>query len=91
LITENIPNQKRQLEIYNLQDFPITANHLATEQLYEQTVSGTCKLTFTVFFKNAEPTFSEVIKMYFGAYRILSIFKKNMHNIQQVIQKETNG
>jgi hypothetical protein len=90
LITENIPNQKRQLEIYNLQDFPMTANHLATEQLYEKTVDGKCRLTFTVFFKNVQPTFAEQIKMYFGAYRIQSIFKKNMSNIKQIIEKENN-
>lgn len=86
LITENIPNQKRQLEIYNLQDFPMTADGLATEQLYEQTAAGKCRLSFTVFFKNHQPSLAEKIKMYIGSYRITSIFKKNMQNIKTIIE-----
>jgi ribosomal protein L20A (L18A) len=91
LITENIPNKKRQLEIYNLKDFPMTANSLATEQIYEQTSDGKCRLTFTVFFKNVRPALADLIKMHIGSYRIKSIFKKNMYNIQQMVENRNNG
>ena len=91
LITENMSNTKRQLEIYNLQEFPMTANHLATEQLYKKISNNKSSITFTVFFTNAKPSFAETIKMYIAAYRIKSIFKKNMFNIKQVIEKKKYG
>ncbi len=55
LITEAAQNQKRGLSIYNLIGFAMTAEHLATEQLYERISEKKCRLTFTVFFKDAEP------------------------------------
>ena len=88
LITEVIPNKKRQLIIYNLKDFPVTAKNLATEQLYETIDANKCRLTFTVFFKNAKPTLIEKIKMYIAAYEIKTIFKQNMANIKMIVEKE---
>ncbi|WP_164891197.1 SRPBCC family protein [Botryobacter ruber] len=84
LITEVVPNQKRQLTIYNLQNFPMTAANLATEQLYEPISNSKCRLTFTVFFKDAEPTLYEQVKTYFAAYEIQSIFEQNMANIKRI-------
>ena len=91
LITEVIPNHKRQLTIYNLKEFPMTAKNLATEQLYEAVGENRCRLTFTVFFKDAEPTLMEKIKLYIGSYKIKSIFKQNMENIKTIVEKEKNG
>jgi hypothetical protein len=90
LITEVIPDQKRQLTIYNLKYFPVTAKNLATEQLYETFSENKCRLTFTIFFKDEKPTLIEKIKMYMAAYKIKSIFKKNMANIKRIVEEEKN-
>jgi len=90
LITEVIPYQKRQLTIYNLKNFPVTANNLATEQLYEALSESQCRLTFSIFFKDAKPTLMEKIKMYMAAYKIKNIFKKNMANIKRIVEEENN-
>ncbi len=86
LITEAVPNQKRQLTIYNLKGFSMTQN-LATEQLYEPIRQKKCRLTFTVFFKDAKPTMWETIKMYLAAYIIKPIFKKNLSNIKRITER----
>lgn len=87
LITEVVPNRKRQLTIYNLKDFPVTAKNLATEQLYETVNESKCRLTFTVFFKDAEPSLMEKLKMYMAAYKIKSILKQNMANIKMIVEE----
>lgn len=56
LITEVIPAKKRQLLIYNLVDFPVRAENLAMEQIYEPLGVNRCRVTFTVFFIK-KPTF----------------------------------
>lgn len=84
LITEVVRNKKRQLVIYNLKNFPLTANGLATEQRYESMGKNKCRLTFTVFYKNAKPTFFETVKTYFAAYKIKDIFNRNLHNIKRI-------
>mgnify|MGYP000144421480 CR=1 FL=1 len=86
-ITEVVPSKKRQLTIYNLEGFPITAQNLATEQIYEP-FENKCKLSFTVFYKGAEPTWGEYFKTTLAAYRIKSIFKKNMYNIKKIVESK---
>lgn len=86
LITEVIPLKKRQLIIYNMVDFPLEAEGLATEQNYEQIDANTCKLTFLVFYKDNKPAFTETIKTYFAAYFISDIFEKNMENIKREVE-----
>src|ERR1051326_4267005 len=83
LVTEVVPGKKRQITIYHMVDFSMSAEHLATEQLYEPLGTNKCKLTFTVFFKHAQPPLWESIKTYIVAYRIKSIFKANMDNIKK--------
>ncbi len=87
IVTEVMPNKKRQLFIYNLKNFPVTANNIATEQLYDSVNSNTCKLTFTVFFQNTKPTVIEKIKMYVVAYKIENILKRNLKNIKKLTEK----
>lgn len=89
LTTAVVPNEKRQLEIYGFKDFPMTADDLATEQLYEKIDAYRCKLTFTVFFKGRTPTLMERLKMYIGAYQIRSIFEDNMENIKRLVEQKT--
>jgi uncharacterized protein YndB with AHSA1/START domain len=88
LITEVVLNKKRQLTIFNLVNFPMTGNNLATEQIYQTTGAKSCTLTFTVFFKDAKPTVFEYFKIKIAAYKIASIFEKNLNNIKQIVEKK---
>lgn len=88
LITEAVPSKKRQLTIYNLKDFSMKAQHLATEQLYVPLRENKCRLTFTVFFKYAKPTIWETTKMHMAAYIVKPIFKKNLSNIKRISESE---
>lgn len=88
LITEVIPNEKRQLSIYHLVDFSMKANNLYTEQQYEKINNNQCKLTFSLFYKNSDTTLFEHLKTYLAAYKIKSIFERNMLNIKTIIENE---
>jgi len=87
-IVEVIPNEKRQLTIFNLVDFPMVAENLATEQIYERRSENHCKVTFTLFFKDRLPSYLESLKMYIAAYQVKSIFKANMENIKRLVEKK---
>lgn len=86
-ITEVDLNKRRQLRIFNLVDFEMTANGLHTEQLYKDLGNGKTELTFTVFYKNHEPSLWEEIKTYIAAYKMTSIFKGNMSNIKKFVEE----
>lgn len=87
LISENVLNEKRELELYNYHDFPMTANNLATGQKYEAISENKTLLTFSVYFKNHEPSWIEQYKMYLGSFWIKDIFDKNMKNIKMYVEK----
>jgi uncharacterized protein YndB with AHSA1/START domain len=84
-ISEVVPGRKRQLELSNYKDFPVTAEHMATDQIYEPLDGGRCRLTFTVFFKG-DPSFRDTFLMYLAAYRIKAIFVANMDNIKRIVE-----
>ena len=86
LISEVVPNEKRQLLIYNMVNFPVSASDLATEQHYESLGENKCLLTFTLFYKNNNPTWMETLKTYFASYKVESVFKRNLANIKQITQ-----
>jgi uncharacterized protein YndB with AHSA1/START domain len=85
LISEVVPGKKRQLELSNYHDFPVTAEHMATDQIYEPLDGGRCRLTFTVFFKG-DPSFRDTFLMYLASYRIKAIFDANMNNIKRIVE-----
>lgn len=88
-ITVVEPGKRRQLTIYNMHNFPIDANGLATEQLYEPLSNGSkCRLTFTVFYLNHEPSTWETFKTYFAAYTIKSVFEINLANIKRLTEEK---
>lgn len=87
LISENVKHEKRELELYNYHDFPMTANNLATGQKYEAISENKTLLTFSVYFKNYEPSWIELYKMYLGSFWIKDIFDKNMKNIKMYVEK----
>jgi uncharacterized protein YndB with AHSA1/START domain len=81
------PLKQRRLSIFNMVDFPMQAEHLATDQFYEATSNTQTRLTFTVFFLQA-PSFWTTLKMKLGAWRIDDIFIQNMNNIKQDIEQK---
>ena len=83
------PCKKRRLTIFNLQNFPIEASGLITEQIYELTKEGKCKLSFTLFFKKEHNTFWQQFKMHVFGYYIKSIFDKNLENINRFTSKSS--
>jgi uncharacterized protein YndB with AHSA1/START domain len=86
VITEVVPAKKRQISCYNMQHFTMSADGLGTEQLYEPIGSHRCRLTFTLFFLSKEPGLWDGIKTTIAAYRVSSIFQRNMNNIKQVVE-----
>jgi uncharacterized protein YndB with AHSA1/START domain len=89
LITEVVPGKRRQLTIYNLVDFDMTANGLYTEQLYTP-LDGCkrCRLTLSLFYKNAEPSVWELVKTHLSSWKAESIFARNLANIKRNIEKQ---
>lgn len=87
-ITENTPNTKRQITIYNMIDFPMRADNLATEQIYKKINDNSTDLTFTVFYLNAKPSFWDELKTHIASYKIISIFKGNMDNIKKIVESK---
>lgn len=83
LITEVIPQQKRQLVLYNMHGFSMTAEGLVTEQLYTKVNDSTTKLSLCLFYKDGESTTIEAMKTYFAAYFIYNIFNRNIANIKK--------
>ena len=81
-IVEIIPTEKRRLTIYNLVDFPMTADGIETEQLYERIGENRCKLSFSVFYNKDQISWWDDIRMYFAAFFIKNILDKNLSNIK---------
>lgn len=90
LVTNVSINKERELSIYNLQHFSMTAENLATQQLYVHTGDNRCRLTFTVFFKDDNQAILASVKLYIAAYKINFIFKKNLYNIKKIIELDQN-
>ena len=86
-IIELRENSYRKLTCYNYKNLWLAAPNLQTEQIYENDNNGTCHLTFTLDFLN-EPSFIDLIKLKFAAYRISKIFHQNLSNIKAEIEEK---
>lgn len=82
-------HRRRRLTIFNMKDFPIDAEWVATEQIYEKVEHGT-RLTFTLFFWKS-PSFADKLKMYLAAYRVKNIYRSNMNNIRNILEAGSSG
>jgi len=80
------PNKRRQLTIVNLKDFGIKAEGLSSEQIYEAISSGKTKLSFTLFYLHNNPSIMDLLKTYFAAFEVKSIFERNMSNIKKIVE-----
>lgn len=84
----NQKNVQRRLSIFNLVGFDLTADHLLTDQLYEETAEGTTKLTFTLFYDPKETVSAiDELKLYFAAYTAGDIFERNLENIKYLAEE----
>ncbi|MDQ3109433.1 MAG: hypothetical protein M3R17_06020 [Bacteroidota bacterium] len=89
LITSVEPGKLRQLTIYNMHEFPMSAKGLATEQFYESYDGGNkCRLIFRVFFLHHDPGLWDELKTYLGAYTISNVFNENLANIKHLTEKK---
>lgn len=79
-------NKRRRLTIYNMVDFDMKAEGLATEQIYDAISPNITKLSFTLFYINNNPSLLDLFKTYFSAYEIKSIYEKNITNIKNIIE-----
>ena len=80
------PNRKRQLVTFNYVDFWMTADGLATEQLYVPLNDSTTQLSFTLFYLKNDPSLWDVMKTHFASYTVDDIFQRNMANIKRLIE-----
>lgn len=81
-------NAYRKISCYNYKDLSIGAPDLVTEQIYLSDDAG-CKVSFTLDFKE-EPSFGELLKMKFSAYRIQDIFQRNLENIKMYAERASS-
>lgn len=79
-------NKRRQLTIYNMQGFDMQAEGLATEQIYEPLTPTKTKLSFTLFYLKNNPSLIDLLKTYFSAFEVKSIYEQNMSNIKNIIE-----
>ncbi len=78
------PNQKRRLNIFNINGLFLNSDHLLTEQIYHSTGSHHCQIAFTLFLETENSTWLDEIKLYGSAYFIAPIFKTNLENIKRI-------
>jgi len=87
-ILEVVSNKKRRLSIINMQGFPMSAKNLETEQIYVALDEGKCQLSLTLFFRPEMSSLVDHLKLYFAAYKVKSIFAKNLDNIKLDVEKK---
>lgn len=85
-VLEIIPNQKRTLSIFNMKNFRVTSDNIITEQVYHKLGEGKCELSFTVYLKDDAPLM-EKLSMSLFAYKIKSIFKRNISNVKRYCEQ----
>lgn len=78
----------RKLTIFNLQHFPIKAEHLATEQRYKKLSKNKTQLTFALYFDQKSTPTLDWIKMHLASYKIAQIFEKNLANIKRICEEK---
>ncbi len=81
------PGKKRRLTCYDLRGFSMSADGLATDQIYEPLPGGGTRLTFTVFFLK-KPSLWTMLKTYLAGYKINSVFEQNLLNIKRLCEKK---
>ena len=78
--------KRRQLTIFNMKNFPVMAQGLATEQRYDSLGSRKTRLRFTLFFKGNNPSLTDELKTYLAAWEVARIYRQNMRNIKANVE-----
>lgn len=73
----------RQLSIYNLKDFPLSAEGLVTEQVYQKS-GEMIELSLTLYLDPEKSSWMDHLKMYIASFTISSIFEANLENIKKL-------
>lgn len=71
----------RKISCYSFQNLFVNTSDLITEQVYEEETDG-CKLSFTLDYAK-KPSFWELVKIKYSAYKIKSVFEGNIENIKK--------
>lgn len=82
------PSKRRRISCYNLMDFAMTADNLCTEQIYRDLGNNQIELVFTVFYLEKPDQWTD-FKTRIASWVIQYIFKTNMENIKQEVEKNT--
>ncbi len=81
----NEKNKRRQLSIYNMNNFYMSSNNLITEQIYTSQ-NGKCEIALSLFLNKNKSNLLEDIKLYYAAYQISVIFKGNLTRIKRQVE-----
>lgn len=82
-------NAYRRLRVYNLHNFPMSSEHLLTEQQYLSTKYGT-KLSLTLYL-DRDASLLDQLKIQAAAFIVASIFEGNLQKIKEVNEGRSAG
>ena len=80
----NEKDKRRRLSVFNMKGFSLSADHLLTEQLYDDLDNGSCNVALTLFFEENKSNWVDELKFYYAGYRVSNIFRANLENIKRL-------
>lgn len=80
------PGLQRRLSIYHMVDFPLAADSLVTDQLYEAVGPDKTRLTFTLLFQPEAQSSADAVKMRLAAHYVKRIYTQNLANIKSIVE-----
>jgi hypothetical protein len=87
-ILADIPNEERELTIYNMHGFIMQTHNLTTKQIYTPISETETELTFGLY-KNAEEVgFIDWLKLKTSGWVIAHIFKNNLEGIKREVESK---
>ncbi|MBS3914891.1 MAG: SRPBCC family protein [Bacteroidetes bacterium] len=76
----------RTISIENMVKFPMTANHLETQQIYKSISENKCEITLRLYYIGNNFSFWDGLKTRAAAYTIQSIFRRNLENMKEILE-----
>jgi len=73
-----------------MKGFPLSAEDIQTDQLYESLGPDSTSLALTLFFESDEMDFLDELKMYVAAYQVRNIFHANLQNIKNYVEDRSS-
>ncbi len=81
-VLETRKDKHRLLSIYHLHGFPLQAEHLLTEQVYERVNTHECRVSLTLYFEPGKASKTDLLKMHIASYVVRNIFRNNLKQIK---------